>query len=109
MAWHVFHVSQSYSRFQINKQHPEYYRGGAYAFVRVPHVLHPYISTGSKEQPMNRNEEEAQHVGGQRYANEENGEGQTLVFEGVIHGAEEKIEGPQELKAKLQNKICQYD
>lgn len=75
VAWHVFDVTQPHRRLQIDEQYPEYYRGGTYAPVRMPHVLHPHVRAGSEEQPVHRYEEEAQHVRGQRYAHEEDREG----------------------------------
>jgi len=37
----------------------------------MPNILHPYIGTGSKEQPMHWYEEKADHVASQSNANEE--------------------------------------
>lgn len=87
MARHVLYIAQPHRRLQVNKQHPENNSGGADALVRVPDVLDPDVGAGSKEEPMDRDEEEAQHVRRECDAHEEYRKGQALVFEGVIDRA----------------------
>lgn len=94
MARHVLYVTQPHRRLQIDEQQPEQHGGGADALVRVPHVLHPDVGAGDEEQPVDRYEEEAEHVGGERDADEEDGERQALVAERIVDGAQQQVERP---------------
>lgn len=102
---HVLHIPQPHGRLDVHEQHPEHDRWPADALVGVPHVLHPHIRAGGEEQPMHRDEKEAEHVAGQRHADEENGEGEPLILEGVIDGPQQQIEWPEELEAELENEV----
>lgn len=44
-------------------------------FTCVPHILHPHVGTGSKEQPLHWDEEEANDVRGKRHTHKEHWEG----------------------------------
>lgn len=40
-------------------------------FTCVPHILHPHVGTGSKEQPLHWDEEEANDVRGKCHTHKE--------------------------------------
>lgn len=40
-------------------------------FTCVPHILHPHVGTGSEEQPLHWDEEEANDVRGKRHTHKE--------------------------------------
>lgn len=44
-------------------------------FTCVPHILHPHVGTGSEEQPLHWDEEEANDVRGKRHTHKEHWEG----------------------------------
>lgn len=105
----MFDIPQPDGGLQIHEQHPEYDRRGADAPIRVPDVLHPDVRAGGEEQPVNRYEEEAEHVRGEGDADEEQGEREALVLERVIDGTEEEVEGPEELETELEYEVGEYD
>jgi len=65
-----FEFFQPDGSFNINKEKPQEYCWYAKTFFCVPNILDPDIGTGSKEQPMDRDEKKANHVGRDGNANE---------------------------------------
>lgn len=109
MEGYVLKFLQPHRGLYINEQEPERHCWKTKTPFCVPHVLHPDVGTRSEKQPMNGNEKETDHVGSQGDTNEEDGEGQALVFEGVVHTTEQQPKRPQILKTELQDKVCQQD
>ena len=63
---------QPHRSLNVDKEQPEEYCWEADPLLRVPDVLHPDVGAGSEEEPVDRYEEETDHVAGQGYADEEN-------------------------------------
>ena len=82
----------------------------------MPDILNPDVGAGREEEPVDRYEEEADHVAGEGNADEENWKSlkinihykyicgvlvrshQSLVFEAVVDRSNEQPEGPKVFK-----------
>lgn len=89
-----FELFQPNWSFNVDKKKPQEYCWYAKTFFCVPNILDPDVGAGGEEQPMNRDEQKANHVGRDGNANEEYWECQSLVFEWIVDTSKKQPEGP---------------